>query len=133
MNNKGFTLVELLAVLIILTAIMGIAIPGINSSMQRTKKKQDDEKKKLLESYAEIFVSDHKAQVYNAKKEKNINGQKVYLTYICLSDLEEYLADGATIDSNDESFNGYILYTHPNKYEYIEGNLPRGITCINHG
>lgn len=122
MNNKGFTLVELLAVLIILTAIMGIAIPGINSSMQRTKKKQDDEKKKLLESYAEIFVADHKTEVYNKIDNK--------IAYICLSDIEDYLPDGATIDSNDHQIKGYIKFTTPNNYEFKEGNLPSGKTCI---
>ena len=122
MNNKGFTLVELLAVLIILTAIMGIAIPGISSSMQRTKSKQDAEKKKLLESYAEIFVADHKAEVYRKLNNK--------IAYICLSDMEEYLPDGATIDSNDHQITGYIKFTTPNKYEFKEGNLPSGKTCI---
>ena len=66
MNNKGFTLIELLAVLVILTAIMGIALPSITSSMERTKKAQDDKKKKMLESYAEIYVTDHKNAVYKS-------------------------------------------------------------------
>lgn len=38
MNNKGFTLVELLGVILILSIIMLIAIPNITSILERTKK-----------------------------------------------------------------------------------------------
>ena len=40
MNRKGFTLVELLAVLVLLSVIMFVAIPSISSSMERAKKKK---------------------------------------------------------------------------------------------
>ena len=59
-NQKGFTLIELLAALVILTAIMGIAIPSITSSLERTKAKQDKTKYKILETAAELYVTDHK-------------------------------------------------------------------------
>ena len=38
MNKKGFTLVELLGVIIILSIIMLIAIPNITSVLERSKK-----------------------------------------------------------------------------------------------
>ena len=56
LNNKGFTLVELLAVLVILIAISAVAIPAISSSMDRNKEKQYKAKVKLVESAAELFV-----------------------------------------------------------------------------
>ena len=56
LNNKGFTLVELLAVLVILIAIMSIAIPSISSSLERSKSKQDTAKQKILESAAELYT-----------------------------------------------------------------------------
>ena len=54
LNDKGFTLVELLAALVILTAIMGIAIPSISSSLERTKEKQNAARVKVLESAPEF-------------------------------------------------------------------------------
>lgn len=60
LNNKGFTLVELLAVLVILIAISSIAIPAISSSLDRSKVKQSKAKEKLLLSAAELYVTDNK-------------------------------------------------------------------------
>ncbi len=59
LNNKGFTLVEVLAVLVILVVIMTIAIPNISSSLERSKSKQNAAKKEMLESYAELYISDN--------------------------------------------------------------------------
>ena len=58
-NNKGFTLVELLAVIVILLAISVVAIPSISAGIERTKKKTDLDKIKVLSSYAEIYFSEH--------------------------------------------------------------------------
>ena len=63
LNNKGFTLVELLAVLVILIAISSIAIPTISSSLDRSKKKQYDSKVKLVVNAAELYVSDHRNNI----------------------------------------------------------------------
>lgn len=59
-NNKGFTLVELLVVLVILTVIMAIAIPSITSTLERSKEKEKNSKIKLIESAAEIYVDKNK-------------------------------------------------------------------------
>ncbi|MEE3343358.1 MAG: prepilin-type N-terminal cleavage/methylation domain-containing protein [Bacilli bacterium] len=65
LNNKGFSLIELLAVLVILIAIMSIAMPSISSSLERNKDKQTKAKKALIESAAELYVTDHKNEVSN--------------------------------------------------------------------
>ena len=59
LNKKGFTLVELLVVIVILVIIMSIAIPSITSSLDRSKAKQRDAKVKLIESAAEIYADRH--------------------------------------------------------------------------
>lgn len=56
LNKKGFTMIELLAVLVILVVIMAIAIPSVTSSIERSKQKEYDQKVKLIESAAELYV-----------------------------------------------------------------------------
>ena len=63
LNNKGFTLIELLAVLVILIAIMSIAIPNISSALERNKKKQTKSKIELIQSAAELYVTDNKNDI----------------------------------------------------------------------
>ena len=60
LNKKGFTIVELLVVLVILAVIMSIAIPSVTSSIERSKQKQKDAKIKLIVSAAEIYADRYK-------------------------------------------------------------------------
>lgn len=60
LNKKGFTLVELLVVIVILVVIMSIAIPSITSSLERSKQKEYDAKVKLIVSAGEFYADKHK-------------------------------------------------------------------------
>ena len=60
MNNKGFTLIEVLAVLVILSIIMGLALPAVSNSLERTKRKQKKVEEKRVENAAEMYASDYK-------------------------------------------------------------------------
>lgn len=60
LNKKGFTLVELLAVVVILLAISVIAISSISASIERSKAKQDAAKIEVILSYAKLYYDDHK-------------------------------------------------------------------------
>ena len=91
LNNKGFTLVELLAVLVILVAIMSIAIPSISSSLERSKGKQEESKHKILESAAELYVTDHRNSIKN-KNECTVTLATLYQ--------ENYIDTDATKDSD---------------------------------
>ena len=123
LNNKGFTLVELLAVLVILAAIMGIAIPSITSSMERTKEKQNEEKKAMLESFAELYVADHKNAIYN-----NLGTSTECHISISTLKNEGYLTSDADKDTDGNPFNGYIIFKKTeNSYRYSEN--PSVKTC----
>lgn len=61
LDNRGFTLVELLAVMIILIIITAIAVPNISSSLERTNARQREAKEQLVISGAELYLSDHKS------------------------------------------------------------------------
>ena len=60
LNNKGFTLVEVLAVIAILAIVMVIAIPNISSSIERSNNKKNEALEKVIKSEAELYVSNFK-------------------------------------------------------------------------
>ena len=57
LNNKGFTLVELLAVVVILVIIMLVAIPNISSSIERRKIKNEAKMKEIIISAGESYAN----------------------------------------------------------------------------
>jgi len=63
LNKKGFTLVELLVVIVLLVVIMSIAIPSITSSLERSKQRQYDSKMELILSAVDIYVDRHKNSI----------------------------------------------------------------------
>lgn len=110
LNNKGFTLIELLAVLVILIAIMSIAIPSISSSLDRTKEKQDSAREKIIESAAELYVTDYKNNIPTSGD--------CYISVQTLVD-EHYLSSDELKDSDGKEMDGVVKYTiDGSKYDY---------------
>jgi len=70
LDNKGFTLVEVLAIVIILGVLIAIMIPNINNLINKNK---EDSYKQLLKSFenaAKIYTSDYR---YDIKLNTNNN------------------------------------------------------------
>lgn len=57
MNKKGFTLVELLAVLVILGIVIGIAVPSMGGVMNKSKQKSEDAFVETLKDAMDIYIS----------------------------------------------------------------------------
>jgi len=57
-NQKGLTLVELLAVIVILGVIAAIAVPSIGGIINNTKKSADVQSEALIKDAAERFAYD---------------------------------------------------------------------------
>jgi len=76
-NNKGFTLVELMVVVVIIGILVAIAIPVYNASETRAKKGVCEANRRMIESALEQYYMN----------EGN------YTT--TLGDLDEYFKDGA--------------------------------------
>lgn len=98
MNKKGFTLVELLAVLVLISLLMGLAIPGINRISNNMKKKSYNQKIKLIESAAELWGQDNKTRL-QANSECSIDNNKLPCYKIKVSEL---LSDNY-LDSDNNS------------------------------
>lgn len=100
-NNKGFTLVELLAVIVILVIVTIIAVPNISTSVEKAKSKETEEKNKNLEFAVELYLSDNKdkrTNFYNGSCYINIDSD-------LMSQGNEYIMKDEL--SNDDS---YVIY-----------------------
>ncbi len=113
-RQRGFTLIELIAVLVILTIIMSIAIPSISASIERSKEKQRNAKIKIMESAAEIYIVDRKSLITSSS---------------CYVKIDELIsstlinADDKIDPTTNSDFGGCILY---NK---LEGTYSYQDTC----
>ena len=58
MNKKGFTLVELLAVIVIMGVIMAFAFPSIDGMIDGNKRKKYEAFEKSMTEYAKIYYED---------------------------------------------------------------------------
>lgn len=58
MNKKGFTLVEVLAVLVILSLLLILTIPSIRDALTNGKNKINEINKKQIEDAAKIIVDE---------------------------------------------------------------------------
>lgn len=113
LNNNGFTLVELLAVIVILLIIMGIAIPSITSALSRSEEKQIKAKKELILSEVEIRLS-KKDGFYGLLKEGSC-----YLTIDKLKELG-WITESMAEDNDGNSITIYVYYdTTAKKFKYI--------------
>lgn len=113
LNNKGFTLVELLAVIVILLALSMIAIPNITASLEKNKNKLSDSQKKIIVSSAELFISENKNSL--GYYSSFMNGSCCLSTDI-LKD-NGYITNDDLKDSNGSDLVGYINYAN-SKYEF---------------
>ncbi len=104
-NNKGFTLVELLAVLTIVVIILLIALPSIYSSVERNRSKSDAQMWKIVEDAAVIYVDLYKGK-FDYTKFKNgncvISTYKLYEMNLTEKTIE--LSDGKTADLSNYCF-----------------------------
>lgn len=100
-DEKGFTLIELIAVLVILTIIMSIAIPSISASIERSKDKQKNSKISIIESAAELYATDRRGQITSSS------------CYIKLDQIKQagLLDDDEIVNPvTNENFTGCVLY-----------------------
>lgn len=93
MNKKGFTLVELLAVIILLFLIITFALPQITNSVNNNRKKTDEITLEMIKSAAKLYVSDNESEF------PKVDGN-VY--YVELKDLIEHDYLKANLEYEDE-------------------------------
>ena len=120
MNNRAFTLVETLAVIILLGVIMSIAIPSINNAMDSANKRRIKEDAEMFIILAKEYVETHKdfnggeITICNKDDTSNcIDGDKLSDTY----DTGEVTVSGCNYKDNDIYVcDSYFVNLKNNKY-----------------
>lgn len=103
-NNRGFTLVELLVVIVILIAIVSLAIPSITSSMERSKDKINAGKLEVLGSAGELYLSSNNRSKLNTYYSGDC--------YVTLTELKTdgYISDEEMKDANGDRFKEQVYW-----------------------
>lgn len=123
LNRKGFTLIELMVVIAILVVIMGIALPNITSSIERSKQKQKEAKIQLIVSAAELYFDRHKGNDKTKGVKSTTLVSEGFLTNAEIEDTcepseEDYCC--AYYDEGEKKFvfspSGYLCYEDLNAY-----------------
>ena len=110
LNKKGFTLIELMVVIAILVVIMGIALPNITSSIERSKQKQIENKRKLIESAAELYFDRHKNYFPSMGVYVSELVNEEFITQSEIEDTCEVAGNGGDLDC--------CVFYRNGKYEY---------------
>lgn len=133
--KKGFTLVELLGVIVILGIIAMIAIPTINSALNSSRQKAYDEQIKTLEDTARTYMSKN-----SLKLPSQSEGSKCCLSVSVMKqsglltdeDIKnpKYKEGSSDTTENFENFNGNVIITFTNnKYKYAYSNTTCTPAC----
>jgi len=97
-NKKGFTLIEILVVIVLVALLLGIGIPGVMKISQNMKKRSLNTKLDLVEQAAILYGQDNKTLLQNDENCKTPDGN-VPCKKVSINDLIEndYLSSDNSI------------------------------------
>ena len=111
MKNKGYTLIELLGVIIILSILVSFAVPTIINVIKSSTNKKDKLVEDLIINAAEMYVDDYDNEFY-AKE------QKSYCVSIRTLVELDYLKDKVEIDGKDITDLKSVKIGYRNKFTF---------------
>lgn len=123
MKNKGYTLVELLAVFVILGIIIMISVPAITGVINSSKDKSYDQQVKILENAARTYMSENSTLLPDSGSSYNVTIDNLKENGL-ISDKDiknPNYSSGSTEDKKkNQYFDGCIQVTNTNnKFTYI--------------
>lgn len=110
-NKKGFTLVEILAVIVLMGILLGFAVPSVINISKKQKANLKEQKIEIIVDAAEEYLKDNKDAYYTLKDDYTLNGEYFQSDgeniYIPIKNLQD---KGYVDDISDpESENSYII------------------------
>lgn len=127
MKNKGFTLVELLAVLIVLSLILLIVIPSVSGTLRASRKSSYDKQIKVLETAAEKWGVEN----INLLPQSN-SSDSLVLDFNTLYTSGQITKYPIINPITNKELEGCILITYNNQYQQYEYRYTEDINkCTN--
>lgn len=127
MKNKGFTLVELLAVLIVLSLILLIVIPSVSGTLKASRKSSYDKQIKVLETAAEKWGVEN----INLLPQSN-SSDSLVLDFNTLYTSGQITKYPIINPITNKELEGCILITYNNQYQQYEYRYTQDINkCTN--
>ena len=117
MNNKAFTLMELLATIIIISLITALAVPAVINQIANNKSKIDDATKKIIYNAAELYMTN------NISEYPKLSGNKYCISLDRLVDagiLETPINDYKTGDTISLTKKVSVSVNSNNEYDSFE-------------
>ena len=102
-NNKAFTIVEVLAVVVIIAILAGVTIPGISKYVSSSKERYDDSLNDQALVAGKDFYTDHKSRIPNTNSTK-MTDVVTFKELASLKYLSKNFVDSDGRDCMDESF-----------------------------
>ena len=119
LNNKGFTLVEVLAVVVIMSILVAIMVPSVNNLIDKNKETNYQSLKDGIIHATKVYLSDNR---YDIKIEKSCSSdtEEINVTHI----KDEVLTDSKLpikwlVDNKDLSTNSNGDITNPKNSEEV--------------
>ena len=107
LNNKGFTLIEVLAVVVILSVLAAIMVPSVNYIINQNKENNYENLKNSIISAAKIYLSDNRYEISINKLCSNAT-EKIAITSINGKNLTDsklpikWLVDSKSLSTNSD-------------------------------
>lgn len=115
LNNKGFTLIEVLAVIVILSILMAIMVPSVGNIMKKNKEDNYQNLKDSIISAAKIYISDNRYQItvgscttQNAKvdvlsiNDQTLSSSKLPISFLADAGNLKTTSDGKIVNPKDK-------------------------------
>ena len=144
MNKKGFTLVELLAVIALLGVIATIAVASVNGITDSINKNMLEKKLLMIEEAAVLMGEDNKNNIVYSGYNYDGNPCQIYYVYDLVPDyldkdndndcLNLGSSEGCVvnpINKDDYLDNKEIIVYFKNKRIYAKVNMDNDLTCSN--
>ena len=110
MNKKGFTLVELLSVIVLIGLLLGIGVPGVMRISKKMKERSFNTKKEQIEQAATLWGQDNRTRI--SKSTCKVLESSVEKEYPCYKISIKELIEEDYLD-NENNNSGNIEYKNP--------------------
>ena len=125
--KKGFTLVELLSVIVILGILASIAIPTINTAINSSRNKAYNEQINTIQNAARTYMSKNSLKLPNQEENAKCTISVTTLQKEGLLSVDDianpkYKKNSSKPEEKFKNFDGKVIVTFTNnkyKYEYV--------------